>query len=319
MNGIKFLVLCFLSLSIQATQPLPESLFRNGINDDLKFPAVKVQMYIQQESMQINAEVSSQRWEVLAYFLKESDSRVRAHYLLVTPDGKIFRKISIPSLSQYASDRSSSSSQRVFQSLWSYLFTNDSRAMSNYLKSQYSRYSSNIDLINREKLNLLERQKDFLRKKANKIEGHEELKSPLQGETEEEKKKIKEILDSPFYNSSELVRMEKINDKYFWNLELDDFVAQFYNESRRIKLLRFKSGEGYFALEFFNFNKIKGFQILPEQIFVLSDSNETWKIEITDFANYNWDLAEYNKRMRSIDVEPINPTYPSFLMSIFPL
>ena len=227
-----------------ALPPL-ESLFRNASNPTIKATTVTVKLRIRQVSTG-----SPDLFYQLVFSRRGNLEEKRSHQdfdvFQIQHDDLSMKDQSIRSVSekrrlfQYFKRKKDSLPIRdVFWASLSTLFLNDSSIMSSFLEKNDSRYSSNEKLTNKERIALYSNYKEYLKKIKKDSKLKDSLTSPLslRKRKNDEAKKIKETIKSPFYLASKGASLIRKGQNFYILLELEKTTALFSNQD--LKLLEF--------------------------------------------------------------------------------
>lgn len=194
----------------------------------------------------------------------------------------------------------------LFYSLLTMYGLNKSEAISSILKRYSQNFASNKDSLNREKVQLFERYKRYLTALKDTEGAKEELKSPLESEDEDEKKKIQEIKSSSMYSENQNLKLIKDGRNFFLNLDLNGVTARFTNEEHR--LVRMKVVRGTVEVESFfsDYILFNGRHELPKHILIKDQENVNYHIRflgLNVMKNTGDDLAKRALGYKKIEEE----------------
>src|SRR5690606_23317527 len=98
----------------------------------------------------------------------------------------------------------------------------------------------NREILNKNQLQLISRYKWFIQQSKS----NPDLKNPMLAESSEEKERLEETINSPFYEKSPYVKRVRKEDEFFWEIDSDKLFARFVQADRQLEKLVFKSSYG---------------------------------------------------------------------------
>ena len=272
------------SISTMSAVPSIEGLFRNPNSQDIDGDFIVIKAIIQRESTE--EQVYTPRYLKFIFSI-ESESRVQflqAEY----NSGKMDNKSLIQTL--YLKDfmpkilNDELLERNMFYSYLIMYGLNNSDGISNILKKYSTKFTSNKDALNKDKIKLYDRYKKYLMAIRDDETIKDELVSPMDSEDEEEKKKIQELKSSNMYSNNESLSLEKEGRNFVLNLRLDGVSAKFSNEEHR--LLSFKVTKGTTEVETFfaDYILFNGRHELPKNILLKDQEKNNYNIRFVGFS-----------------------------------
>jgi hypothetical protein len=305
-------LLCFwlLSFNLVAAKPTIEGLIRNGNNPELIGNLVMVKLAIEeianheilQKTNVENAEEFKAKLEPLLMERKVEPKFIKFVFSLEKKDkiGLIQLEYSDGSMKNEFLDKvgyfpnlikdvdlDAKLERSLFYSLVTMFSLNDSRTMSALFKKLDLEYKTNKELMNPEKISLLNRYKLYLGKIKESPEEKEELINPLKPQDEELNQKVKEVLGSSMYHKGEKVSLIRKGGKFFWEVALTNINALFTNDEQRIENLKIRTIDGEIKTTFGEYLLFNGIQELPKIMMIKSLNHRIYKAKFIDYKIYN--------------------------------
>ena len=326
------------SFSSYGYRPTPSGLFSHAFNDELAGKSYEMAILVEQINLDENEEgVESNRlspfYAKLLFQLEDKDNirLIETFYSSgEMKDNSLITSRYIPNFIRPTTFNADSFAKRLFyRYLASSLFQRGEQIIS-LLNSKGINISSSNQLINNEKRLLLEKYKRYLIEvnRREKIEDkallHDlpAIKSPLEGESEEEVLKIKEIMASSFYvDGPDLYFAKGAEGKYFWEVKLDGFFSRFTNENHFLTELGMSVEAMEYHYRFYDYKKIGGIVTLPSKI-VIEEGKSIFSVRILGFKAQYHDSKRIKKTWNELKTKMQDPTvitraatfrFPSFL------
>lgn len=280
--------------------PTIEGLFRNGNNQDVTSDLIIATFSVEELPTEVSKELLPTRYVKLfmsrsggSIEIVETDyadnrfldaSAVRSSYKNLLGNERVENK---------GGERS------LFYSVLGTLLLNDSRLMNDFLKANTTSYKTNKELMNPEKIALLQKYKDYL--VAVSEEGgsvSEAIKASKQTSTEERTKAL-EVIAAGVYDKTDKVHLSREEGQFYWSIDLTQFKALFSNEEHRLKKIKFTSELGKeVELECGEYVLINGTHELPRTISLRDFSNSLYRINfltLTHVKDKSGQVARANK------------------------
>ncbi|OUR92909.1 hypothetical protein A9Q84_20575 [Halobacteriovorax marinus] len=163
---------------------------------------------------------------------------------------------------------------------------NKSDGMAGLLKKYSTMYMSNKDSLNQEKIELYDRYKKYLVAINNDETIKDDLQSPMESEDEEEKKRIAELKSTNMYVSNEKLKLEKIGNNFFLNLNIDGINARFTNEEHQLVSLKVTKGTTDVETYFSDYILFNGTHELPKHIMLKDQEKNIYNIRFLGYKIY---------------------------------
>ena len=272
-----FLLLIFCSSSFGAA-PSIEGLFRNPNSQDIDGNLVVLKAMIEREA-------TEEEYFKPAYykfiFSIEGEDRVKFLQVEYT-EGKMSKSdvVSTLFLNNFMSKVKNDElvERSLFYSLLTMYGLNKSEAISSILKRYSQNFVSNKDSLNKDKVELFNKYKEYLTAVKGAEEGQEDLKSPLDSEDEEEKKRIKEIKASSMYSENQSLKLIKDGRNFFLNLDLNGVTARFTNEEHRLVRMKVVKGTTEVESFFSDYILFNGRHELPKHVLIKDQEGANYNV-----------------------------------------
>ncbi len=292
-----FFLFCF---NLYALIPSPESLLRNNNNGFIadKYTSIAFQV----KAIDLSGKVEA---ETYFKFLFENGDPKRASLLqtefesLQMEESKVVEARSFSSLDKIVlSDKSPA--RKLFYSLMHSLGTNDASIFARSLRSLDSSFPLNAEILNQEKLRLLENQKRYLYSVKRDTSLKEKSFSPLNPESEEERAKVQELLRQSTYKDTGLVSLEKVQDRYYFALKTNLVSGLFSAIDYRLHKLEVKHEEEVYSFENTNYILFDGTHEYPKLIKIVGSNNRAFLLQIVQVAHFNLPKVDFAAKAQSL-------------------
>lgn len=290
----KFLgsVLILLSLSADCAMPTVEGLFRNSNNSKVEGDYVVLKLLVtpeQSKSLIDSTELPEKKY-VKYIFSTENEGKVQV-IQVGYKDSKMSTR-SIESIN-YVGDvlgriKTDSYTERsIFYSLLVMFGLNNSEGMKSIINKNSDKFISNENMMNADKVHLMDQYKKYLTAIKGDESLKEELISPLKPEEDEEKEKVKELVKAGMYKRSKQLSLVRKANSFFWKVDLDTVNAMFTNEEHRMSSLSVTTKEGTLvSADFGDYILFDGRHELPKFIFFTDSESSKFKIRVLSLKNF---------------------------------
>ncbi len=337
-NLLIIIISVFISTQTLASIPTIEGLFRNGINPEPSGELVVVKALVERtealkqkdesEEMEKSDDISSEPLYLKFIFSLEIERRIQLIQVFYKKgrmhekdllDVQYFRSLDTEVAKGHSIE------QGLFYSLLNLLSLNKSSTMMTYLKKRYPEVQANKEIVNKEKIQLLEKYKNYLIaiKEDETLKGS--LKNPLHPDDPEAKQKVTELMNSPTLVSQEAIILKREGRHYYWCIVQEGLTAKFKNDTHRLKHMKLVGSEGEIEIDFGEYLLFNGLHQLPKEIFFKVPEGKTYKIRFTSlrhftpsrqnkktmirrFSEYKKKLAEVRKEISS-EVSFLQPQF----------
>lgn len=298
------------SLSLFASVPTMEGLFRNGANENLTGNLFTLDLLVtEQPKIQETEEKPKENFLKLIFF-QEEDKTVNLfqfQYLDSSmSDKKIAHFTKVPNHSHKLKN-DSNVERAVFFSILNMIGLNNSGPITSILRKYNADFKYNREILNGEKMALYRNYRGYLsdKDKASK-------ESPMNPIKPEDKLRVDELIKSSLYKDTGNVKLIKRDGIYYWQVNLSRANALFSNENHFIKEMKLLVLKGSIELDFDDFSSISGTQMLPGQI-MIKDSNERfYKVRIIDYKISQTSSAKLEEKYKDIQTIGAPPAENSF-------
>jgi hypothetical protein len=286
----------FYTQTSSAAVPNAEGLFRNPNNQDLAGNFVKVDLLLEElpsstvsENQEEEKPLRSKKKFMKYIFSIDKDRKVKV--IQIEYVGEKMRDWEIRNMSYFPNifsnlQKDSNYSRVSFYSQLMMFSLNDSRGMSIFLKKINSDYELNYRIMNKEKVRLFKKYKNYLVKINKNKDLKKKLISPFHPIDDEKGLKLKEILSSRTYKETEKVNLIRRGGKFYWSLGLDKANALFENKTHRIKSFSIDTGRGHLEYEFGQFISLDGVHELPQNIYFRGLDGKKYRISFLSYKNF---------------------------------
>lgn len=290
-------------VSLWASHPTPEGLFRNGNNADITTDLIMVKMMIESSPSEIllekpgeevpvaEEEMANKVEDKKPYFVKfllsqEADKPLQM-IQVIYENGKM-EDDAIRSV-QYVSNLKKKVTElpqrkALFYSMLSSLAMNRSDEMSAYLKLISKEYKTNEELVDPEKKALYEKYKSYLTLVKNDEAIKETLENPIRPKDPEVAKTVKSILQKSYLKKDKSISLVRAQQGYQWRIKNDVLEGFFNTDTLRVETLVFQDMTARTKLSFDDFILFNGTHELPKNI-TIKNSKEEIKIRVTSLTH----------------------------------
>lgn len=315
---MKYIILFLLTYHFQVWSYTPslESLLRNGSNANIDNNTVIANLSISEidpeNNRMIIKEEIPQLEAVKLLILNEKENSPRlcqVNYL----GGAIkantlynFIEIEFKNLSNKFSSVENISGE-VFYSVLSVLLNNNGDMLLNLIKKMNGDVKTNRELVNKEKLALLGKYKNYLENSKEE----EELENPLKPESEEAMKKVQELKLSQFLIKDSTVKRIKENQKFFWVVETSKIFMKF-DENHKLKEFKMSTEYGDFQFLLGRYVIFGSKLEFPEFVWFTDLTGKKYEIKATKLTMFQDSADQHRNRIKrySKSMEENNLTPP---------
>lgn len=307
MKYFLLIVLFLIASKSFAAVPSVEGLFRNPNSQEIDGNLIVLKAMIEREA----TEEEYYKPSFYKFLFSIEDERVR--FLQVEySEGKMTNDQVVSTLFLNSFIPKVKNDELIERSLFYSLLTmyglNKSDAIASILKRYSQNFVTNNESLNKEKLDLFDKYKQYLTAKKEQEVDTEELKSPLESEDEEEKKKIQEIKSSNMYSENQSVKLVKEGRNFFLNIDLNGVSAKFTNEEHRLVRIKIQKGTSEIESHFSDYILFNGRHELPKHILIKDQENINYHIRFLGYKIFNNtgdNLAKRALKYKKIEEENI--------------
>jgi hypothetical protein len=310
----KLIMTMMFSLNSFAYQPTVESLFRNGSNADIGNNTVVANILIErmEEDQEAIATEESSNEEVPTLKLPKynafklqifNENEEKPKFIQLDYANETFIKNQIAKVhyKNYLNLQSLGFTEenvegKIFYATLYSLLNNKGDMLLELLKSLGSEVKTNQELLNMDKITLLNQYKEYLKQKM-EDEENEEIKNPLNVEDPEEREKIREILKQKFYLDSPYVQKIKERESFFWHVKEAVFEAKFTDSERHLLSLVINTPNGKVEFTFKDYILFNSTHEFPKEILFKNVLGKTFKITLKKLSIFADTTEKFNKRL----------------------
>jgi hypothetical protein len=291
---MRFLTLFIIFFNFNAFSYVPtvESLFRNANNPEVTTNALVLNLSIKKVDNQSVTPAA-----VKLVYNSFNDSSLKLTQLLFSTesfsDAELLDKKYMGSFTTKNFHLDNSLEKGLLFASLNTLLINDSGLMLEYLKELGVGVKYNDELIVGEKMQLINRYKNFLGKPS-------EI-NPLRPENDDERKKIEKIMKESFYNKSNLISFGKWDNFVGWNIRDEKFEAFFENHSRKLLRLSYKTEKGTIEIIYKDYILYDGIHSFPRYIYLRDQDNISWVFETKSLRFFQENMNEMLVRIKKYD------------------
>lgn len=315
------------SFTLYAYQPTVESLFRNGNNIDIGKNTIianlKITKKAEAEQETGTNPIMSQAFpqQIIKLYInneiEEQPKLIQVNFnSMKIEDEEIATVLYRPS---YEVGKLGFTEENIegkfFYAILASVFNNDGTQIVKFLKMQGVPVKFNTEMINIEKLQLLQRYSQFLALK----DSDSNIKNPLKAEDPEKQSIIDRLMRSSFYNRSPYVTAEREGESFFWLIKTSNFEAKIADDTRQLQYAKFNGPAGEIKIIFSEY-LISGsnFETPRKMTYVLANK-EAYELEVLRIQVVDEKGDSYQKRFQGfIEAQNKNnlprPLKPSFLL-----
>ncbi|MBL7664107.1 MAG: hypothetical protein JNM93_03150 [Bacteriovoracaceae bacterium] len=171
----------------------------------------------------------------------------------------------------------------LFYSILNSLFFNDGEMIVGFLRSRGVGIRFNKEVINKPKVKLLEKYKDFLAT----THSANAPGSPLAPADETARTQARALMKEPFLVESPLVKRIKEKDKFYWKVDSDNFSAYFTNEKRAFERLDLHTSWGNLTVYCKDYMLFDGVHEFPKYMYFKDLNGVFYQIEWLSIKYYS--------------------------------
>lgn len=308
---IKPITLFILTISFNTLAYVPsvESLFRNGNNEEIGNNTVVANFEVNRKLKEETASVIKDQPLKSAYkILIGNENEDRPRFIqLDYRDGilsdETLNKVNYRNTFSLKglSLNSEQDEVKLFYSIMGSLLTNNSSLMMEFLDEINSKIKRNKSLINQEQLSLLNSYRYYLKEK--KEDENSDENNPLKPTAEEQRKKVKELLNRGFLVESPFVKRVFENNKFYWDVTNDKIMARFDSETHQLKRLAIATVKGKIEIDCHNYILFGGGLEFPETIYFKDYSGQLFEVKMKKIISFKDNTSSFNKRLSDYEKE----------------
>jgi len=313
------LLVIFLNQALAAI-PTVEGLFRNSSNREVAGEGIRISYSIEEQQNEIllqktesestdkELEVEMLKQKLEPVFIKQSiligedgNSLQSIKYIFNSAEMKNNNLINFKFAPSYNAKIISEFdiNKRVFESLKAMYLLNNSSIIGTLLREKGNGYKSNKDILDVEKVRLLERYKEYLIATKEDPDLREELSSPLNPTDLEERGKVLDLMKKNMYEKTNQVSLVKKKNLFRWKVDLGTILAEFSNEDHRLKKFNLQNN-GQIEVTTGDYILFDGLHELPKVIIFKGNNDRVYKIRIISLKHYQTYKKTFSKELKSL-------------------
>ena len=292
---MKSILLYILSFSLFAALPSVESLFRHGANPEISLNTVKLGFSVQELELKNgvpleNMEIPKKNY--LLYFIKGADNKFSL--LQLGSKNEIGDETALSSfyskrdfVNHIIYKKEMNIKRDLFYSTIISMALNESKPFAYLLKKTDRKFKSNREVINKEKVQVLKRYKNYLSLIKDDPESKEVVPHPLKPEDEKDRMEVNNILNSSMYIENSDLKLVRINGEFKLALDLDNYHFKFSNKTHQFLELSYKDTEQSLSMHFKKFILFNGTHQLPSKIIYKVSEEKAYLVSFTHLSHFN--------------------------------
>ena len=286
MKFLPLLLYFFFVGEVVSIVPTLEGLFRHGANPNIAGELVVMKALIKKEEKAFREEEAPIHIKLI--FSLEVKGRIQLIQALYQngrmEDSALLNVGYFRSLNK-AVLQTPSLAQGAFYSLLSFLVSNESSTMMSFLKKRYPPIKSNKEIINKNKMALLEEYKKYLMAIKNSPSGRPSLRNPMRSSDANVRRKIAFLLNAQTFTDENAISLKKEGQRYYWMIDQEGLTAKFENDTHRIKYFRLIDFDGKIEVDFGTYLAFNGTHQLPKEILFGLTNEKTYRIRVTSLSH----------------------------------
>lgn len=303
-----------------------EGLFRNGTNPDLAGNVVTANVEMTQilatqkptavldESMEVQSPLSdsiptTELKNYLKFIISIKDKRyevLQLVYNAISYNPETLERVKLFSSDKHLFAESPSFLSRLLYALIMMFSINDAQELSKIFKEIEPQFLLNKEILNTEKIGLYHKYKQYLLTLKSDPSLKSDIKSPYDPEDPSKAQEVKEILSQSMYQQNDKIKLVKINDEFFWRLQLPSIEAYFFHETEFMKSLKIVYKGVTYEMTTEKFILYDGNHQLPRSLMVTVDGGPAYKLQFISYKQLvipSYNMSErrdyYDKELSS--------------------
>ena len=282
-GSVLLFILCAFTLIIEGAVPTPEGLFRNGNNKNPTGNLVVASFMIEDDTNQ----------EGEAFYFKlfiELKGKFVGSVLQVAYDKGPMKYKDIKSVLymrniEHSLLKESSVERKLFYSLLIMMTVNNPSVLLRVLDKIGVYYESNSKLINKRKMEIYTKYKNYLkiRKKDETLIAQDD--SPISPEDEKDRAKIRKILDSPTYSRSNQISLVRKGNGFYWKVDMGEMIFFFTNENHYFSEMNYNNSMGTVTVQTGDMVLFNGRYKMPGEMIILALNGRHYRVRMLDLKH----------------------------------
>lgn len=313
-------ILFFILSSSLCATPTIEGLFRGGENpilEDywyvLQVDVTKVSEMvlgtegIKQEQKLEDVNANTQRLKII--YQRKTDGTISGFHIELDANNSALINARYIKNFEEELGKSDYLERNIFYGLFFGITTGETKVISRLLKKLNTDYKSNIELLNKEKLTLLNRYKSYLAKIEKNKELEAELPSPLRPEDPAELAEVKELMKAPMYQDLGQVKLVNLGRKYYLEAALENFSATFSAERHQLQKLELTGPQGTVFFWSEEFQTFSASYSLPAVTTIKDVLENVFKVKVISFNALDPNKINFRSlERRYLNTDKFTPT-----------
>lgn len=319
-KALIFLISIYM-FSAYAYVPTVESLFRHGANPDVTTNALVLSAKVTSVNSIMDAAVDQGAvkpiWIKLVYNITPH-GRLKFTQLIYDnasmQDASLVAKTYVAELTPQAFS-AAQTERGMFLGLMNSILINDGSFLVEFLRHNETPVKLNKELINTEKLALLQRYRTWLAQGQGKKTNMEE--SPLMPTQSQDRERVSRIMAAPMFVDTGQVYLARYAGEPTWQVRADPFEAWVDDAQREIRQLVFKQPGGEIEMTCREPIMFNGIHRAPRFVLIKNSLDQYHQVELLSLKHFNESSTEMVARLRRYDQALMHrnesPGRPAFL------
>ncbi len=296
------LVLLFIPFVAQAYIPNVESLLRNGSNAEISTNSVVANLLIyeidpvsNQKVLAKDGIIQESSIKFLFYNNDERPELIQVDYADESFNSKNLVEMKRVNFNNLAAMNAEFVEKKLFYYLLDMLVNNSGDRIMGFLKQYESALKTNEELMDAEKLDLLNKYKRYL-EQVSEGNQEEEMENPLRPQDEEKRKKIIEIYKRNLIKHDQIVQRKKQEDIFSFIVNENNIYMQF-NDNHELKEMRLKVLGGEIKVTLGRYILMSSELLFPEFIWITDLTGRKYEIKIKRLAMFPDEISAHRRRI----------------------
>jgi hypothetical protein len=294
--------LFFIAITINfvfAYTPSPEAILGNVANADIELTSIRASFEIKKINNEIDS--ASELSEVdfrsailnRDYFIEDGQVRRLVNRLTVNEFGTSTHQLFRPER-DYQSILKSNSKAVIFWTILDILLINRSDFFVKVVNELGIELIPNQKLINKDKLALINRYKEYIDLIRKDRELEKTLENPFKSDEVEKQENINRILSESFLKPSHQIKLENINSKLKWKISANDLEIWVDHSSRVIESIELMIDNDSFKVKLADYILINGTHFFPKR-FLVTNMGKQYLLDIKTLKHQNLKSDQFDK------------------------
>lgn len=321
----KAIIVFLLSISSFAYIPTVESVLKNNSNPDVASTTVAANLILErineEEKSEENDPFEKILFKIVSYQDDSNKIFTQLNYKNTFSKNSLREVVSIGSLDiENFIKNTTVFSQGVFYGVLKVLLRNDSQLLIQSMRNIGINIKTNKELINKPKVDLINRYKEYLNLVKKDPDLEKSLDNPLSPQDEDLKKTVSEIINQPFYIQDENINLVKRNNSFYWQYDAGNANFIVSNETRELRNIKVFLNQQENEINLQDYILFNGTHSFPRRV-VINYLGKKYKLTLEKLTHFTESIDQYRKRLIRYEKEvtDANPDKvilkkPQFLM-----